>query len=262
MTAGSPTTRVRHVRLATLPTAEADAVFDRLTDVVAASMTPGIPPERSWAVSEWEARRDQLIARSEVEIASIGDVVVGFLIYEFLVLAGRPTVLLIAGCVRPDWQSQGIGFALNFRLVLRTIARARGRGIWLVARILNPVALHAWRKQLHDASRVWPNLGEGPSPRPELERAAHEFVERYEPDSTFDPVTGVLKGRHPPGQRVHRPSGSSLVDDFYEAHVDLENGDTVLMVIDGSRTVMLAHAARIVASAPRGLRRAFGRWRS
>jgi hypothetical protein len=245
---------VRHQRLAAMPPDAADALFDQLTPVVAASMTPGVDPDQSWAVSDWLSRRDDVVANWNVYVASVGGRPQGFLTYRMVELDGRPAVVLGVACVHPTHQSRGIAFTLNLRMFLRSLVRSRGRGVVIIARVLNPVAMRGWRERVHDPTLAWPYLGSGPPPGPAVERLAHHFAAQFEEDSVFDTETGVLKGRHVAGPRATHSSGSAEVDAFYEAHVDIDGGDTVLMVIDADHRALLGHARTILSSSIRAMR--------
>jgi hypothetical protein len=245
---------VRHQRLASMTPGAAGQLFDQLTSVVAASMTPGVDPDQSWAVDEWVSRRVDVLANWNVYVASVDGRPQGFLTYRMIDIDGRPAVLLGVACVHPTHQSRGIAFTLNLRMFVRTVARSRGRGVVIVARVLNPVAMHGWRERVHDPTKAWPYLGGGPRPGPAVERLALRFVEQFEADSVFDTETGVLKARHGAGPRPTHESGSPDVDAFYETHVDIDGGDTVLMVIDVDRRALLVHAATIASSSIRAMR--------
>lgn len=248
--------QVRHSVFPEMSPTAANAVFDELTVVVGESMTPGVDPASSWAVHEWTERRDEVLAGWNVYVAAVDGEVEGFITYQLIDLDGRLGVLIGVGCVRPAYQSQGLAYELNFRLLMRALVRSRGRGCFIVARMLNPAALHGWRKQVHDRTRCYPYLGSGPHPGRTVERAAARFVEEHEATSVFDPTTGVLKARHPAGPRATRPSGSAEVDAYFRDHVDVDAGDTVLMVIDINRRGLLSQLGTIGNAARRVLRRA------
>lgn len=244
---------ITHVRLDDLDAGTRDATFDHLTALVGSSLTPDVAADESWAVADWTGRRDEICERASVYVARVGKDVVGFLAYEPEVLLDRHVITLIAGCIRPEWQSRGIAFAFNVRLLLRTWRRSRLQPTFLVARILNPKALHGWRRQLDDQRYFWPRIGDAPEPVAELAAIVTAYRQRHEPGVEFDPAGSVLKRRHLPGPRSTSPSGDLDVDQHYDKYADLESGDTVLMAIYLTRSLIASHLGRLVASLPRAV---------
>ena len=245
--------RIRHVVLKDLARAEADRLFEQLTDLAGVAMTPGVSAEQSWAVAEWQARREAMFEVASVYLAEVEGRTVGFLAYQHDELLDLSVLTLLVCCIDPEWQSHGIAFTLNLRLLLRTWRRSRLRPGFIVARVLNPKALDGWRSQLDDHRYFWPRIGDAPEPIPDLERVVAEYLRRHEPDTKFDWEGSVLKARHPPGDRVVSLSGNAVVDQHYDHFVDLDAGDTVLMAIYLDHSVIRVHLRRLLTVMPRVL---------
>lgn len=246
---------LRRIRLAALPRPEARELLDDLLGVVAASMTPGVEPSRSWAAQDFASREDQLCATAEVYLARDRGEVVGFIAYRIEDLAGRPAVHLLAACIEPAYQSSGLGFAMVARIVFRALLSRPGSPYYLAAHIVNPVALAGWRSRILDPQDMFPHLGEGPGPSDDLVAAACEFAERSSPGLAFDKTTGVISGKHVPGDRLAIRSGDPDVDDLYREHVRGDRGDTVLMLLDGNRTMIRSHVRVLASAVPRAVGR-------
>lgn len=234
-----PKIRLHHGRLASIPDRERDLLMDGFCVVAVAALTPGSSVEESWVSADWKARRDWIIENCSAQWATSGTDVVGFIVYRTMRLAGRPAVYLNAASVLPEYQSRGVAFAINARIVFRSMAAARFAPVVVVAHILNPIAMKGWWSRLNDQKAFYPQIT-GVEPPVHLREIAEEFAAEVDEGLEFDPATGVVKGRHPVGSRPARESGHPGIDSLYQRHVCLDAGDTVVMVVDLSHRTILA----------------------
>jgi len=209
----------------------------------------------SWAAQDFSARRDQLWATADLYLARNGGRIVGFIAYRIEDFAGRPTIHMLAVCIEPDHQRSGLGFAMTARIVLRALLTRPGSPYYMAAHIVNPVALAGWRSRILEPEDFFPRLGDGPGPSDALVAVACEFAERNSPGLPFDKTTGVITGKHLPGDRLPVRSGDAAVDVLFRDHVFGERGDTVLMVTDLNLRMLGAHVRVLAGAVPRSLGR-------
>lgn len=245
--------RFMHRRLASLDAEQADSLFDQLTSVVAASLTPAESGPASWAAQDWRRRQDTIVRDCSLYEARCGDELVGFVAYRTERLLGRPTVDLVAACVRPEFQTSGLAYAMNARIIMRALAARPAAGCFIGAHVLNPVALNGWRVRVRDSANFYPHIGDVDPPNERLLRAAEEFAERHDRGLAFDSSTGVVTGKHLPGYRNIGPSGSTDVDHHFRRHVDSTRGDTVLMLMDGTVSTLISQAGTFATAIRRSV---------
>lgn len=233
-----PKIELHHRRLASVTASERDRLMDEFCRVAVVALTPETSREDSWVSADWASRSEWITEHCSVQWATCGPDVVGFLAYRTMQLAGRPAVHLVAASVLPEYQGKGVAFAINARIVFRSLAAARFASVVVVAHILNPIAMKGWWSRLNDQGAFYPQITDAEPPLL-LRRVAEEFAAEVDEGFDFDPDTGVVKGRHPSGSRPTLESGHRGIDSLYQDNVCLDSGDTVVMVVDLSRRTIL-----------------------
>jgi GNAT superfamily N-acetyltransferase len=246
--------RISRVRLHRLPAREARRIFDRMGEVMVATMTPGEVGERSWAARDW-ARRWPAMRSCDAYLAEQGGHLVGFLAHEDVRVAGRRGVHLLAAYILPEFQGRGIAFSFNARIVVPGLLTRPFANQLLILDVLNPLALRAWQVRFRDGRCFFPAVDGAADPSPQLRRMAGQVAaDRYR-SLDFDPVTGVLCGKTLPRGPERPLSGDPAIDDHFARHVDPAAGDTVLVVVDLNRWVVLASLGQVLSAVRRSLRR-------
>lgn len=245
---------IRHVRFDRLSPQGRRSLFDEMTSVVASSITPGSSLEHSWAARDWSRRRDAVVSHSLACVAREDGMLVGFVTYRMEALAGRPLLHLQVACVAPTHQAGGLGFQMTARILFRALRRRPWAGLYVGGHVINPVALRGWMMRVRDSRSCYPRIGDVAPPNDSLVSAACEMAECHDPGLAFDKTTGVVAGKHLPGPRPPTSSGDRDFDDHYARYVDPGRGDSVLMLLDLSRTVILSHLPDLTRAAWRMVR--------
>jgi hypothetical protein len=133
------------------------------------------------------------------------------------------------------------------------LARRPGSAYFLAADVLNPIALAGWRDRITRSVDFYPPVGPGDRPRPELVSAAAAFAAERYPASQLDVATGVLRAKTLPRDRPASASGDREVDHLFDVAVDPRRGDTVLMLVDADRSMLLAELGQMARALPRVL---------
>jgi GNAT superfamily N-acetyltransferase len=246
--------RIRRVRLGGLPAGEARRLFDRMGQVMVATLNPGGSADANWAARDWD-RRWPAMRTCDAYLAEQDGRLVGFLAYETVRVARRRAVHLLAAYILPDYQGLGIAFSINARIVFRSLLTRPLADQVLVMDVLNPLAFRAWRVRVTDGRNFFPAVGGSAEPSPGLQRVARQVAADRYPSVQFDPASGVLRGKTLPRDGDPPHSGDLVVDRYFDRHVDASSGDTVLVVIDGNRRAVLDGLAQMVRAVPRSLRR-------
>ena len=247
----------RRVRFARLSETEFEEHFAKMSLVMteATRIDSTIAP---WASPDWYSRKDDVRRNADAIMAFDGELLVGFVAYRVRVLCGRSCVHLMSGYVRPNYQGRGIGYASNARIGIPVLLRHSFRGIYMAADLLNPIVMRAWKDRAPTARHIYPAIGPA-SENPRLVGAATELAKAGFPALEFDSKTGVLAGKTLPRQNDAPLSGDALIDQHFRSHVRPSDGDTVLMLLDGTRGAVFSYGREILRAVPRILRRTASR---
>jgi ribosomal protein S18 acetylase RimI-like enzyme len=251
--------RLQRWRFGDLDSSEAAARFNELGQFFAGVATPSLPVGTGWAAEGWCERWDN-VASSTGCSAHRGSELVGFMLVGEQRIAGLRALHLQSAYVHPALQGRGIGFALNARLAIHELTRYPLGSRWAVASFINPIALAGFRARLSSDAAMYPRI-DGGTPNPELVDAARAAAAELYPKATFDPLTGVLHGRHRPRATPVPTCGAAEVDDYFARHVDPGAGDVLLAVFDARRPEVLRGARQVPGAFLRSLKPKAGRTR-
>jgi len=252
---GSDLERVRYrtFRPSSLPAPQAAELFYAMREVARAA-TMG-PLGSTWVDADWDRRRNQF-ERSICYSAWSSGRLIGFMWTRRIPVEHWRVVHLQAAFVLPQHHGQGIGFAMNARMVLREAAGLLGpRGV-LVADMLSPVAFHGWRSRARRAADFFPCLDEfGRPSESSLEQVAVAISSELYPGVRFDSSSGVLRSKTPDRDGPVGLSGRPEVDAYFAEFIDGSRGDTALVVMRPSATEFIANAGEISKAVWRAVRR-------
>lgn len=235
---------ITHARFATLGDDQAHTLFEELMAVAMSSVTEA-------ATRDLEGRRRGLLNHASVYMARADGRIVGFVIYRMGSLVGRPSAHLVAACLLPEYQGRGVASALNARIVLRLLRTRPFSPVFVVAHIMNPVALEGWRSRIRNRTYFYPRIAGSAPPNPTLVAAALEFATEHDFDCNFDLDTGVVHGRLLPGSAPKARSKDPSVNQHFDSWVDPERGDALLMVVDGGRRMILTQVGELCVALSR-----------
>jgi GNAT superfamily N-acetyltransferase len=242
-TGASQRLQLRRWRFGDLDAGTAASRFDELGRLVAGVATPSLPAGTGWAAEGWRERWDSAASATVFSAHTESDLV-GFMLVGDPMIAGMRSLHLQAAYVHPAFQGRGIGFALNARMGLRELGLHPLGSRWLVSDLINPVALAGWRARLRSPGATYPRV-DGGAPPPEILEAATAAAAELYPHAEFDPLTGVLHGRHRPRPGPTPSSNDAEVDAHFARHVDPAAGDALLSVFDTRRPEVLRIAGRL-----------------
>jgi len=243
----------RHVDFTVLPELEAESLLGRLGAVMQVTASPEVPLGAGWAASRWAERR-ALLRTMRGYVAEADGSVVGFQLYRGYRAAGRHCLQLVAGYVLPEYQGRGVAHVMNARILFREVAIHPARPFYLVAAMVNPIGLHAWRRRLVCPAAFYPPIPGSSAPHARLRAAAAAIVAEQFPGKVFDAEQGILQAVTPARGTPIPCSGVPEIDGFFEGEVDPLRGDAVLMVCDGSRWMLIRSAAEFLRAIPRARR--------
>lgn len=241
------------VDLSKLSTSEYDALFGEMGSVMHGA-TSGGSGSTEWAIEDWRDRKSELRRGSEVFLIRDSCELVGFVTFRVRRVHRRVCLHLSSGYILPTYQGCGIGYLANARIIFHVIVRHPFSSYLMAADILNPVVMAGWRARIPWPEVMYPPVTPGLKPTA-LRDIAAELADSAYSASEFNPGTGVLRGKTRPRGSEFTRSGDCAVDGYFEQHVDPTRGDTVLMILDGSRAALLRGVAEILRAVPRSLRR-------
>ena len=233
-----------------------ERVFSEMAIVASQSTGADTPFEESWMGQAWPERCKFYADGCEAYLARSSERLVGYVVYCYGTVQGRPITHLLSAYVLPEFQGRGIAFAANARAVLRMLALHPLSQVYVAGCVYNPIALDGWRRRVLPES-FYPRLGSLTSPRKELRHVAEEVASSNFGSLDFDSIRGVLHNKNP-GRRSSPPLCSSAqVNEYFAENVG--STDTVLFVIEGNRRLLMRELSVVLGAIPRMLRSRFTR---
>jgi hypothetical protein len=242
--------RYRRHRLSELSLAE----FTRLHSAMGRLMhdTVAATEDPAWADTLWERRRQALRENACACLAYDAERLVGFMTYELFRIGGRTCVHLGSCYVEPRVHGRGVAFSLAARIGFAHFALTPFVDLYFTTNVINPLAVRAWRARspIPRSQHLYPPLDGHPAD-PALVSMATEIATRQFPELHFDPRLGVLRDAGLPRGAGTHASGDAEIDAFFDRHVDPCQGESVLLLFDASRRVILHNLGQLLAAVPR-----------
>lgn len=246
--------RLKYRRLSPvrLPLAERHAFAVEMAEVIFDALGPSSDSEELWIQSLIEARQQSFNAECDFLTVREGGRLVGVVGFRMHDLCGRKCLEMFGGYFRSEYQGAGIGFAATMRLVYSTLLRYPLAEHCTLIEVINPVVVAGWRRRLPVLEMMYPGIG-GSTPAPELFEVAQEFMDRRRGTAAFDLRSGVIHGAHPGRPSLTSSCRDEEVGRYFEMHVNDGAGDSLLMILDGSRRSLLRALGVFLRSAPRSV---------
>lgn len=240
----------------TLSERERATLYTEIQDVMlaAACRIQSNEAEKSWIEEVIDARRKDTTSGYNFILIRDHGKLVGVFGYKIFDLCERRCLEMVSGYLLPSYQKYGIGLAVSTRLLFSALASRPGRGILVLIEVMNPIVVAGWRQRIPKPEAMYPSLG-GAKVNPTLLRVSQEYMSSRSDYSSFDPDTGIIHGAHLGRTGQRDVCSDKVVSEFFQANVDHAAGDTLLMIIDGSRSNLLHAAGQLVRAIPRSILR-------
>jgi hypothetical protein len=240
----------------TLSERERETLYAEIKDVMlaAASAIQSQEAEKSWVEEVIDARRKEGPDAYNFILVKDNGELVGVFGYRLADLCGRRCLEMVSGYLLPGYQKYGIGLAVSARLLFSALASRPGGSVFVLIEVMNPVVVAGWRERIPNPESLYPSLA-GSRQNPTLTRVAQEFMRSRSDYSSFDACTGVIHGAHLSRASQRDVCSDRVVSEYFRAHVDHAAGDTLLMIIDGSRSNLVRAAGQLIRAIPRSLLR-------
>ena len=241
--------RFHRVRVRDLSVTASLSLFESMRQVAAAAVRSDLG-DSSWLEERWPARWLEFRGLTTFT-AYAGNQLVGFMWVTHRTVSPLNFVQLQAAYILPEFQGQGVGFALNARMFFREIAFQPRRSTFIIADVVSPIALHGWRSRARLSGSFYPVIhDDGPVPTV-LRSAACQAAREFYGDARFNPSTGVLHERTAPRPQSYRWSGDGQVDRYFRDLVSAQDGDACLVVMRPRPVEVICNTDRVLGAVRR-----------